>query len=170
MEKCSNVYFKKISSKKSIFRSKFQTLTLLCGIEPVLYGVGVLAEICSPTKLEVRSINLCLWIPSPGPIWLMWLKFVGADINLDLLSVLLKKRGKINKRLLTSKNAVFKWMKIFIWKSIIQFTKFTYIRCDLLPSLSENRLLVFCMVLPSLSTVTMLSKLSNSPETLRTIF
>lgn len=39
-----------------------------------------------------------------------------------------------------------------------------YIRCDLFPSLNENRLLVFGIVLPSRSSVTMLSKFIISSE------
>jgi hypothetical protein len=30
-----------------------------------------------------RSISRWIWMPSPGPMWLIWLKFDGADIILD---------------------------------------------------------------------------------------
>lgn len=43
----------------------------------------------SAVSIDVgRSISLCFWIPSPGPICEIWLKFVGAEIIFDLRSVL----------------------------------------------------------------------------------
>ena len=41
------------------------------------------------SKAEGKSRSRCIWIPSPGPIWLMWLKFDGAEIIFDRRSLLL---------------------------------------------------------------------------------
>lgn len=38
------------------------------------------------SRVVGRSMSLWICIPSPGPMWLMWLKFEGALIILDLLS------------------------------------------------------------------------------------
>lgn len=41
------------------------------------------------SNAEGKSRSRCIWIPSPGPIWLMWLKFDGAEIIFDRRSLLL---------------------------------------------------------------------------------
>ena len=67
-------------------------LTLWTGWE-LTSGAGVLWGTWSAVSRVVgRSISRWIWIPSPGPMWVMWLKLEGALIILDLLSGLLKQR------------------------------------------------------------------------------
>merc|ERR1719346_691191 len=61
-------------------------LTLWTGWE-LTSGAGVLCGTWSAVSRVVgRSISRWIWIPSPGPMWVMWLKLEGALIILDLLS------------------------------------------------------------------------------------
>lgn len=41
------------------------------------------------SNADGKSRSLCIWMPSPGPIWLMWLKFDGAEIIFDRRSLFL---------------------------------------------------------------------------------
>lgn len=44
---------------------------------------------CSVLSKEGKSSSRCICIPSPGPIWLMWLKLDGAEIILERRSLFL---------------------------------------------------------------------------------
>ena len=47
------------------------------------------------SRVVGKSINLWIWMPSPGPICEIWLKFEGAEIILERRSGFLKKKYKI---------------------------------------------------------------------------
>ena len=49
-----------------------------------------------------RSISRCICIPSPGPMWLIWLKLEGADIILDRRSGFLQ-TGTVSMNKLNNK-------------------------------------------------------------------
>ena len=46
------------------------------------------------SRVVGRSISLWIWMPSPGPMWLMWLKLLGAEISFDRRSGFLGHKKK----------------------------------------------------------------------------
>lgn len=49
-------------------------------------------DCCSAVSRVVgKSMSLWIWMPSPGPMWEMWLKLDGAEIIFDLRSWFLKR-------------------------------------------------------------------------------
>ena len=42
------------------------------------------------SKVVGKSISLWIWIPSPGPMWLIWLKLEGAEIIFERRSAFLQ--------------------------------------------------------------------------------
>ena len=65
------------------------------------------------SRVVGKSINLWIWIPSPGPMWEMWLKFDGAEIILERRSGFLKWEDKIKMRKL---DYIFEKNSLFILK------------------------------------------------------
>ena len=49
------------------------------------------AELSAVSKVVGKSMSLWIWIPSPGPIWEIWLKLEGAEIILERRSGFLKR-------------------------------------------------------------------------------
>lgn len=85
-----------------------------CLIDATRWLVGGKVVGCSAVSTVVgRSRSLCFWMS--GPMWLMWLKFVGADINFRRSDPLLLKKI-INNLWMTKKsfwkNLTFEW---FYW-------------------------------------------------------
>lgn len=73
-------------STKIQFKSNIAKFPTLAGVAS---GCGEESGCLSAVSRVVgKSSSRWFWMPSPGPMWLMWLKFVGADISLDLLSIL----------------------------------------------------------------------------------
>lgn len=58
------------------------------------------------SRVVGKSINRWIWMPSPGPIWEMWLKLEGAEIILERRSGFLnKKQIRQNPYFCRAKNA-----------------------------------------------------------------